>query len=118
MTMYFHCAMHCLNLSASRTISIPAIQQAQAVIKNISACFRSSAKRTDLLKSCINQDDNAKKSKNHLTSLCETRFVERHTAVLTLKVLLKYVVQALDEMKLWQSAEAEKTAFTLEASVW
>ena len=60
MAMYFHCAMHCLNLSASRTISIPAIQQAQAVIKDIPACFRSSAKRTDLLESCINQDDNAK----------------------------------------------------------
>ena len=40
---YFHCAMHCLNLSASKAVTVPAIRHAQVVVRDVSACFRSSA---------------------------------------------------------------------------
>ena len=55
---FFHCTSHCLNLSASQAVSVPTVSQAQVVIKEVSNCFRSSAKQTQLLKDCIaNADD-------------------------------------------------------------
>ena len=93
--------MHRLNLSASRAISIPAIQHA-GVVWDVANCFRSSAKRTDLLKRCIQEDAGTRSTMgtNHqLVTLCDNRFVERHTAVITLRSLLPFVMEALDSMK-------------------
>jgi len=110
---YFHCSMHCLNLSAMKTIKIPSLQQAQEVVSDTVSCFRSSAKRSGLLKSCIQRADDDQVSKCHLTNLCTTRFVERHTSIVCFRSLLPYVADSLTEMKSWQAAEARKTAHTL-----
>ena len=76
---FYHCTMHCLNLNASKAVSIPAVRHAQDVVMAVSACFRSSAKRSDVLKSCILQaEQNTESTKSHLVTLCTTRFVERH----------------------------------------
>jgi len=77
---YFHCAMHCLNLCAAQAVKIPAIQHAQDEIKE-TVFFKSSVKRTDVLKSGINEEDDSRISKTQLLSLCTTRFVERRTSV-------------------------------------
>ena len=50
---YFHCAMHSLNLSASKAVTVIEVQQAQDVVKETTSCFKQSAKRMSLLKSCI-----------------------------------------------------------------
>ena len=42
---YFHCAMHCLNLSAMKAVSVPAIRNAQNTIKQVITCFKSSSKK-------------------------------------------------------------------------
>ena len=77
LAQYFHCAMHCLNLCAAQTVKIQAIQHAHDVIKETVSVFKSSAKRTDVLKSSINDEDDSRISKTQLLSLCTTRFVER-----------------------------------------
>ena len=77
---YFHCAMHCLNLSAMKSVSVPAIRNAHDTIKQVVTCFKSSSKRTSLLKSIIRNEHDTRISKKYLISLCTTRFVERHTA--------------------------------------
>ena len=46
---YFLCAMHCLNLSAKKAVSVPAIRNAHDTIKQVVTCFKSSSKRTSLL---------------------------------------------------------------------
>ena len=74
---------------------MPAIRNAQAIIKDISTDFRASAKRTHLLRRYIEADEDAHVSKTHLITLCETRFLERYTAVVTLRELLKYVMEAM-----------------------
>jgi len=79
--------------------------------------FKSSAKRTDVLKSSINQEDDSRISKTQLLSLCTTRFVERHTSVQCLRNLLKYVMQALHVMTEWQSPEIRKKAASLINSI-
>ena len=43
---YFHCAMHCLNLSAMKAVSVPAIRNAHDTIKQVLTCFKSNSKRT------------------------------------------------------------------------
>ena len=98
---YFHCAMHCLNLSAMKAVSVPAIRNAHYTIKQVVTCFKSSSERTSLLKSTIRNEHDTRISKKHLISLCTTRFVERHTAVQAFRSLLLYIVDALQHMTQW-----------------
>lgn len=60
---YFHCAIHCLIVSASKAVSILPVQHAQEIAHDISKCFRSSVKITDLLKDCIKKSDNTQSLK-------------------------------------------------------
>ena len=107
---YFHCAMHCLNLSAMKAVSVPAIRNAHDTIKQVVTCFKSSSKRTSLLKSIIRNEHDARISKNHLISLCTTKFVERYTAVKAFRSLLLYINNALQQMTQWHSYESRNTA--------
>jgi len=75
--------------------------------------FKSSAKRTDVLKSSINEEDDSRISKTQLLSLCTTRFVERHASVQCSRNLLKYVMQALRVMTEWQSPKTRTKAASL-----
>ena len=78
---YFHCAVHCLNLSASAAAKVSAIQNAENVARKMIKMFKTSAKKTALLKSRIKEDVSSQgESKRHLVGLCETRFVQRHVA--------------------------------------
>lgn len=81
-----------LNLCATQVVTV---SNAQSVIKEVSSAFRSSAKHTDLLKRCIRRAPETTTNKRHLTTLCTTRF----RAVVTLRTLLPYVVEALVEMR-------------------
>ena len=107
---YFHCAVHCLNLSAMKAVSVPAIRNAHDTIKQVVTCFKSSSKRTLLFKSIIRNEHDTRISKKHLISLCTTRFVERHTAVQAFRSLLLYIVDALPQMTQWHSYESQNTA--------
>jgi len=113
---YFHWAMHCLNLSAMKAISVTSVRHAQDVSEAVS-CFRSSAKRSALLKACIENYDDTRISKSQLTTLCNTRFIERHTSIICFRNLLRFVMDSLSQMTGWQSAEARKTAHTLITSI-
>ena len=110
---YFHCAMHCLNLSAMKAVSLPAIRNAHDTIKQVVTYFKSSSKRTSLLKSIIRSEHDTRISKKHLISLCTTRFVERHAAVQAFRSLLLYIVDALQQMTQWHSYESRNTVQSL-----
>ena len=97
---YFHCYMHCLNLSASKAVAVPAIRHAEDIIRTTTKFFRSSAKRTDCLKACIDQAEDTRISKSHLMTLCTTRFIERRTSVLCFRSLLRFILEALDRITL------------------
>ena len=114
---YYHCAMHCLNLSAAKAVSNPAIRHAQDIIKETTTCFRSSAKRMELLKAFIADADDNRISKNQLITMCTTRFIERHTSVVCFRSLIQFIMGALDSMTSWESSEARKTANILKNSI-
>ena len=101
--------MHCLNLSAMKAVSVPAIRNAHDTTKQVVTCFKSSSKRTSLLKSIIRKQHDTPISKKHLISLCITRFVERHTAVQAFRSLLLYIVDALLQMTQWHSYKSRNT---------
>jgi len=50
-------------------------------------------------------------------SLCETRFLERHTAVVTFRQLFGFVAEALQEIKSWSSPAAVRSTSSLYASM-
>jgi len=56
-------------------------------------------------------------TRQQLVSLCQTRFVERHEAVLVARQLLPSVVMALQDMVMWDSLETRKKARRLLNSI-
>ena len=59
---------------------------------------KSSVKRIDVLKCTIEELTDSCTSKTNLTSLCTTRFIKRHTAVVTFRCLPEYILVALDKI--------------------
>ena len=114
---YFHCFSHALNLCAVSAVSSNVLGFAHDVVKETTKFFKSSAKRTDLLKSCIQEARDTRISKSQLISLCTTRFIERHTSVTAMRELLLFVVDALNKMLSWESLDARRSAQTLLKSV-
>ena len=49
----FFCAMHCLYLIAFAAVKVSAIQNAINITRKVAKVFKTSAKKTALLKSCI-----------------------------------------------------------------
>ena len=79
---YFYCAVHRLTLSASAAVKVSAIQNAEDVARKVVKMFKTSSKKTALLKSCIKEDVSSQgETKRNLVGLCETRFVERHVLI-------------------------------------
>jgi len=71
--IWYPCFNHSLNLSIAKGCQIQSIRNAFGQIKEIVNFFNSSSKRNFVLKSCLHAA---------LHSLYETRWIERHTAVL------------------------------------
>ncbi|CAG9822034.1 unnamed protein product [Phaedon cochleariae] len=78
---YSHCANHRLNLVISKACTIPSIRNAIGVVSSVANFFRESAKRLYALEDEMNED--LKKGKHAVKKMCETRWIERHDAVLT-----------------------------------
>ena len=53
---HFRCAMHCLNLSASAAVKNLTKQNAENVARKVVKMFKTNAKKTALLNSCIKAD--------------------------------------------------------------
>jgi len=109
---YFHCTMHSFNLSASQSSKIVEIRHCFDCIQETVSFFRFSAKRTLCLENVIKHV--APESRRvRLVSVCSTRFIERHTAVLVFSEMMPYVVEALHGMTRWNSTDTRRTALQL-----
>lgn len=106
---YFHCCMHVLNLVASQACTVTDIRHCQDIVGETVAFFNYSAKRTRCLKNVIkHRAPEVKRTK--LVSLCSTRFIERHEAVLVYFDLLPYIVESLEGMKCWDAPDTRTGA--------
>jgi Domain of unknown function (DUF4371)/hAT family C-terminal dimerisation region len=96
--LYTHCVSHSLNLCLSDATKSQDIRNAFGIISECCSFFNSSAKRTTVLKNKIKEiKPNSQSTK--LKSLCETRWVLRHEAVMLFKEFVEPVVAALEEVQ-------------------
>ena len=116
LAFYFHCDTHRLNLSASATITVTGIRNAESTVKEVVKMFKTIFKKLSYSKLPLKMM-RVKKKKRFLTSLCETRFVERHTSIVTFQPLLKYVLHCLSQIKSWSFRDASKQAWLLESTI-
>jgi len=124
LAFYTHCLSHCLNLCLSKACNVPAIKNMMGTIQSVSSFFSNSAKRTEKLKSVIESTEISESNesslikKKKLKTICETRWVERHTALMTFKELYVYIVTALEEIKCGDSSrETSSLATMLECAI-
>nr|CAI5841335.1 unnamed protein product [Callosobruchus analis] len=115
LAFFSHCASHRLNLAICRACTVPNIRNAVGVISSVATFFRESSGRIHRLKeemeACL-----SKEKQNVLKKMCETRWIERHEAVLIFADVLPCVVLLLEKM----STEGDKTgasAFSLPNAV-
>lgn len=104
LAFYTHCFSHSLNLCISKACEISSIKNMMGVISAIASFFSVSAKRSDVLKTIIEADisSNSESSRNRKTKLkklCETRWIERHDAIFTLKELYVFIVNAFEHLQ-------------------
>ena len=108
LSYYFYCATHCLNLSASAAVKVSAMQNAKNVARKVVKMFKISAKKTALLKSCINENVYSPgETKRYIVGLCQSRFVERHVSIpvkhskLEAKIFNKVCPKSVQNALIW-----------------
>jgi hypothetical protein len=94
LALYTHCSSHCLNLAVCKACSIPTIRNMLGIVSQIHGFFSASALRTQRLKEVILQM-NPNSQTNGILGLCETRWVERHEAVLRIREHIHPVYRTL-----------------------
>ncbi|KAF2890866.1 hypothetical protein ILUMI_15307 [Ignelater luminosus] len=94
---YMHCAAHKLNLSIVKACSLPSVRNMMGVVISVTNFVPESPKRLELIKrASLEKHPEAKRVK--LQSPSDTRWLERHDALLQFKQLFDYIVQFLEEM--------------------
>lgn len=99
--IYSPCYNHALNLVISQSSKVQAIRNAVSSMQETTFFLNASSKRSALLK---------KKFKKSLSNLCETRWVERHDAVLQFRYCLPNIVQILNSISKWKDRDASLKA--------
>jgi hypothetical protein len=74
---YVHCSSHALNLVLNSASSVPEIRDMFATVKEVTKFLNESAKRRTIVAESLGAEGG-----RSLVTLCETRFVERHDAIL------------------------------------
>lgn len=110
--LYTHCASHSLNLVLCAACSITDIRNCFGTLKKTSIFFRKSANRSHVLRKMISLMC-PESTRQRLLGLCETRWVEKHDAVLSFVSLFEAVIAALEEIQDNGSGESSAQANSL-----
>ncbi|XP_025207736.1 zinc finger MYM-type protein 1-like [Melanaphis sacchari] len=99
--LYVHCSAHSLNLALAHSCNVQYVRNCIGTIKSIGNFIKSSAMRTNILKTNIkNILPNTKWTK--LTSMCDTRWVENHNGIQRFVEIFQPIVETLEELQLVQ----------------
>ncbi|XP_072172497.1 52 kDa repressor of the inhibitor of the protein kinase-like [Diadema setosum] len=106
---YIHCANHSLNLALSKACSVSEIHCMMSAIKTTGLFFASSPKRSRQLEKSIQLVNTERREGGQnalpqiplgkLKLLCETRWVERHTALEDFLTLYEPLIDCLDKIR-------------------
>ncbi|XP_050066551.1 uncharacterized protein LOC126555707 [Aphis gossypii] len=102
------CFNHGLNLAISKGYQIQSIRNSFGQIKEIISFFHGSSKRNFVLQSVLHSS---------LQSLCETRWVERHTAVTQFLTGISEIMDSLHKISNWNDRESSSKAKVLLNSI-
>ena len=121
--IYYHCSSHQLNLALSKACSVPEIQQMVSTLKSVGIFFKYSPKRQRRLEACVEQVNEKKRKemeaeipKKKLKLLCDTRWVERHTAMEDFHLLFEPLVLCLSQISLHDGSIKWDAKSTTEAN--
>lgn len=102
------CKNHSLNLALSKSSKVQAVRNTLGTMKEVSTFFSMSAKRNHVLRNILGH-----KVKNY----CETRWVERHEAILEFKEDLLKIAEALQIISNWQDSSTSSKSLCLLNSI-
>ena len=83
--LYVHCSSHCLNLVLNQSSQVPPVRNMFTTLSQVINFFNDSPKRNALLEMS-------------LVTFCETRFIQRHDAILRFAENFEEIVTALDNI--------------------
>lgn len=95
------CYNHALNNSISKSNKIQSIKNAIGIMKEVIHFYNQSSKRNAIMTTHLG---------GQLVSLCETRWVERHDAVILFYCSLPEIVDSFTEISEWEDSESSKRA--------
>ena len=105
--LYFHCSSHKLNLVLSKASSVSSIHCMLSDLKSLGIFFKYSPKRQRHLETSVDELNSKKAAANEslipklkLKLLCETRWVECHTALNDFNLLYEAVVYTLESISI------------------
>lgn len=107
--LYTHCLSHCLNLCLNDASKLQGIRNTLGTIQGISSCFRTSAKRSNILREKLES-----KSFSTLKKFCETRWVERHESIL---IFVEGYFEIVSALEVLMTEENDKVANPLHKSL-
>lgn len=99
-------------MSCSKIVTVPVVRNAQDTLSSAINHFNYSAKRVECLKHRIIEKSGPTQQKKLLT-LCTTRFVERHTAVVRFWDCYPSIIAALEDMEEWSDREASSKSYSI-----
>ncbi len=106
---YYHCSAHSLNLVLVHASKLPAIRDMISTVKKITTFLKKSNKKKITLQAAINLSSRHNGSEG-LQSLCETRWVERVTALERFVSNYVPIVRTLMSISGWKDSEAKANA--------
>lgn len=98
------CSNHALNLSLTKCAKVQAVRNMFGTMKEVVSFFNTSSKRSFTLKQVLG---------GSLLSLCETRWVERHDAILHFQDGFLSIVEALSIISVWEDTSSSSKAKSL-----
>jgi len=98
------CFNHALNLSLAKSSIVQDIHNAVGIVKEVVSFFNTSAKKNFISKCVL---------RGQMLSVCETRWIERHEAILQFCERFHRIVRALRIVSTWQDTETSSKACTL-----
>lgn len=90
---YVHCSSHVLNLVLNAASAVPEIRDMFGTVREVTKFLNESAKRRIIVAESLGEEGG-----RSLVTMCETRFVERHDAILVFHKQLKYTLDALEKI--------------------
>ena len=101
--IYYHCASHQLNLVLSKTAQISEVQAMLGTLTSVGLFYKYSRKRQRQLEKSIEKlndlgESNPIVTKAKVKTMCQTRWVERHTSMLDFDSMYHGITDCLQEI--------------------